>query len=394
MGNIKKEKTILFLGAGKDQLPAIEYARFKHKVITADNRPNNPGHLLADETYNIDTYDSQSLLRLAREKNVSAISCFASDPGVKSASIITEALGLRGNNRNSVEILNNKKKFRNFFKDKGFFTPKCFISSHLEDLISFYPGGKYIMKPVDANASWGVFIINSIKDITQNFHKAMNFSKQKEVIIEEFIEPAGHLLQGEGFVIDGVLELALFGDTLFSELNPFLIYMVVFQRQIQSHVFSREHNLVQDAITLSGLSLGGVNVEIIRDDLDRLFLVELAPRSGGFLLPELIYHSVGVNLAKIYIDYLLGENCEIKPRKEQFEFIVWFTLHVIKEKKYAGFSLPDGFKGKVLSCHEFVKKGDIIYPFTDASRAIGILIVGTNYKSDIDLLRFYFPRNL
>ena len=47
-------KTIAFLGAGGTQTSPIEYAKNKgYKVITFDNIPSNPGHVLSDMSYNI-----------------------------------------------------------------------------------------------------------------------------------------------------------------------------------------------------------------------------------------------------------------------------------------------------------------------------------------------------
>ena len=56
-------KKILFLGAAPSQIPPIEYAKSQgYYVITCDYLPENPGHKLADEYYNVSTTDKEAVL--------------------------------------------------------------------------------------------------------------------------------------------------------------------------------------------------------------------------------------------------------------------------------------------------------------------------------------------
>lgn len=56
-------KKILFLGAAPTQMPPLRYAREQgHHVITCDYLPENPGHALAHESYNISTTDKDAVL--------------------------------------------------------------------------------------------------------------------------------------------------------------------------------------------------------------------------------------------------------------------------------------------------------------------------------------------
>ena len=66
-------KKILFLGAAPTQMPPLRYAREQgHHVITCDYLPENPGHALANESYNVSTTDKEAILDLAQRKRIDA----------------------------------------------------------------------------------------------------------------------------------------------------------------------------------------------------------------------------------------------------------------------------------------------------------------------------------
>lgn len=61
----------LFLGGAYAQIPIIREAKQRGiYIITCDYLPNNPGHQLADEYYNISTTDVEKVLQLAKDKQV------------------------------------------------------------------------------------------------------------------------------------------------------------------------------------------------------------------------------------------------------------------------------------------------------------------------------------
>lgn len=61
------QKRVLFLGGAYAQIPIIQEAKNRGwYIITCDYLPDNPGHKLADEYYNVSTTDFQGVLELAK----------------------------------------------------------------------------------------------------------------------------------------------------------------------------------------------------------------------------------------------------------------------------------------------------------------------------------------
>ncbi|MFO7841296.1 MAG: hypothetical protein R6V48_03935, partial [Fidelibacterota bacterium] len=120
------KKRVLFLGAAYAQMPIIREAKNRGwYVITCDYLPDNPGHKLADEYYNVSTTDFEGVLYLAKKVKPDFVLAYASDPAAPTAAWVSEQLGLPNNNYKSVQLLSEKDLFRKFLAQNGFNTPKA-----------------------------------------------------------------------------------------------------------------------------------------------------------------------------------------------------------------------------------------------------------------------------
>ena len=110
-----KQKKLMLLGGIRYLLPVIEVA---HKlgayVITADYLPDNIAHKYSDEYVNVSIIDREAVLKVAQEKQIDGILSFGVDPGVVTAAYVADKMGLAFPPLESVEILQNKDKFRDF----------------------------------------------------------------------------------------------------------------------------------------------------------------------------------------------------------------------------------------------------------------------------------------
>ena len=118
------QKKLMLLGGIRYLLPVIDAA---HKlgayVITADYLPDNIAHKYSDEYVNVSIIDRDAVLKVAQEKQIGGILSFGVDPGVVTAACVAEKMGLPSPPLKSVEILQNKDKFRDFLQTNGFNCP-------------------------------------------------------------------------------------------------------------------------------------------------------------------------------------------------------------------------------------------------------------------------------
>ena len=117
-----RQKKLMLLGGLRYLLPVIEAA---HKlgiyVITVDYIPTNIAHQYSDEYHNVSIVDKDAVLKLAQELHIDGIMSFAVDPGVMTAAYVQEQMHLPAfGPYDSVCILQNKDRFRQFLTQNGF----------------------------------------------------------------------------------------------------------------------------------------------------------------------------------------------------------------------------------------------------------------------------------
>ena len=118
-------KKLLLLGGSRYLLPVIREAKaLGCHTITCDYLPDNFAHKYSDEYHNVSIIEKDKVLALAKELEVDGIMSFACDPGVTTAAYVAEKLGLPSCGPwDSVEILQNKNRFRGFLREHGFNVP-------------------------------------------------------------------------------------------------------------------------------------------------------------------------------------------------------------------------------------------------------------------------------
>ena len=117
-----KGKKLLLLGGLQYLLPVIEEAHnLGVYVITADYLPGNIAHKYSDEYCNVSIIEKDAVLEAAKRLKVDGIMSFACDPGVVTAAYVAEQMGLPScGSYESVSILQNKGRFREFLTKNGF----------------------------------------------------------------------------------------------------------------------------------------------------------------------------------------------------------------------------------------------------------------------------------
>ena len=97
-----------------------------HRVITLDNRPENPGHREADKSYNIDTTDLDAVLEVARREHIGGVIAACTDVAVPTAAFVARELHLVGPPLDSARIVCSKIRFREFLGKHDFPVPRNF----------------------------------------------------------------------------------------------------------------------------------------------------------------------------------------------------------------------------------------------------------------------------
>lgn len=384
-------KKILLLGGSKQQVIAIETAKkLDYYTILCDFLDDNPGQYVADKFYLESTTDKETILKIAKEENINGILAYASDPAAPTAAYVAEKLGLPGNPYKSVELLCNKDLYREFLKANGFCTPKAKAYSNIvdakKDLLNNEFKYPVIVKPVDSSGSKGIGKINNCNDIQNKLEEAINYSKVKRIIIEEYVEKIGYQIAGDGLSIDGKLVFDCFGDDHFNlnNTNPFVPISASFPSTMSKEILDKVRKEIQRLLSLLNMKTCTYNFDIRVDKNNNVYLMEIAPRSGGNYIPQIIKYATGVDLVEYSIKAAMGEKitCNYAEPKECYAY-------------YAVNSSKDGIldnvvinnqviKNNILDNYIGVKKGEKISKFVSSNKTLGCLIMKFASKEQME----------
>ena len=383
-------KKILLLGGSQQQIIAIETAKkLGYYTVLCDYLNDNPGQYVADKFYLESTTDKDKILEIAKQEEIDGILAYASDPAAPTAAYVAEKMGLPGNPFKSVEILCNKDLYRKFLKENGFNTPKAKgyenLSEANNDILNGFYNFPVIVKPVDSSGSKGINLIDDVDKIEDKLEYAMSFSKIKRIIIEEYIEKQGYQIAGDGLSIDGKFVFDCFGDDHFnsSNINPFVPVSASFPCTTSNEMLDKVRYEIQRLISLLDIKTCTFNFDIRVDKNGNVFLMEIAPRSGGNYIPQIVKYSTDVDLVECSIKAAMGDRI-IYNYSKQKGYYAYYALNASKEGILNNINIKDDvIKNNILNNYIVAKKGDRISKFVSSNKTLGCLIMKFDSKEQM-----------
>ena len=377
-----KQKKLMLLGGIRYLLPVIKAAHEQgYYVITADYIPDNIAHKYSDEYVNVSIIDKKAVLKVAQEKQIDGIMSFGVDPGVVSASYVQNKMGLPSFGPfESVEILQNKDKFRAFLASNGFNVPQAkgfdSIDAAMNEMY-WYPW-PVIVKPTDAAGSKGVTRVDRPEDLKAALEYAMEHSISGHIIVEEFIEKAGCSSDTDSMSVDGKLVFTSFCAQRFDDnaTNPYTpaaySWPSTFTKEQEDYLKSE----IQRLITLLGLKTVVYNIETRIGTNGKPYIMELTPRGGGNRLCEMLRYATGVDMITAITRAIVGdpmlEPIEQKPYNGHWAEII---LHADKSGVFNHLDISKELPAEIIEEDLWVKQGDKVESFEGANNAIGTLVL-------------------
>jgi len=377
-----KQKKLMLLGGLRYLKPVIDAAHKQgYYVITADYLPNNIAHKWSDEYCNVSIIDKEAILKEAQRLQIDGIMSFACDPGVVAASYVQNKMGLPSFGPfESVEILQNKDKFRAFLAKNGFNVPQAkgfdSIEAAMEE-IYWYPW-PVIVKPTDAAGSKGVTRVDKAEDLQPALEYAMEHSISGHIIVEEFIDKQGCSSDTDSFSEDGKLKFVSFCAQRFDAdaTNPYTpaaySWPSTFTKEQEEYLTSE----IQRLITLLNLKTVVYNIEVRVAPNGKPYIMELTPRGGGNRLCEMLRYATGVDMITAITRAMVGdpilEPIEQKPYNGHWAEII---LHADKDGVFDHLEINKDLPAEVVEEDLWVEKGDKVESFEGANNAIGTLVL-------------------
>ncbi|MCQ1538195.1 ATP-grasp domain-containing protein [Methanocalculus taiwanensis] len=321
--------SILIIGAGPNQLPAIRMARERgYRVVATDMDPDAEGFALADEFGIVSTRDVAATVEFARHSAmkhpISGVMTMASESAMTVAAV-ADALGLPGLPPVAAENATNKVKRQLLFKKHGILSPRFAIAHDAHDACkkSEELGYPVVVKPADSAGSRGVQKVENSKQMEDAVVEIRTISTITEILIEEFLTGTEHSI--EGVVLNGNVIWAGLSDRNYDKKEIYPPYFLedgdTMPTSLDPDIVRAVEEAATKAVHALGITWGPVKGDILIDDTKGIRILEMAARlSGDYFCYETIPLHNGINLLEIVMDMSMGypiEREKLTPKYNQ-----------------------------------------------------------------------------
>lgn len=370
-------KKLLLLGGSSQQVIAIETAkRLGLYTVLCDYLPDNPGQYHADKFYQESTTDKDKILQIAREEKIDYIIAYASDPAAPTAAYVAEKMGLPTNPYRAVETLCNKDIFRKFLSSHGFNTPKAVGYKSKEEAIADIESFTLpiIIKPVDSSGSKGATVLRDLHGLDTAIDFGFSFSRGHRIIIEEFIEKKHpYLIGGDIFVSDGkVIQWGLMNCHRDPSVNLLVPVGKSYPPLLDDSDLDAVQDTLQRLVTELGIRFGPMNVELIVDANNRVFPIDIGPRSGGNMIPDLLGMIFNCDVVEMSVRGAMGESVGSEIAAG-IPYYATLNLHSSRKGVLERIEFSNELEKYIIRKNIYKKPGDDVNFFSNAANALGIV---------------------
>jgi biotin carboxylase len=308
-------QTLLMLGAGREQMLAIEEAqRLGLRVVACDQNPEAPGLALADVHAVGDIHDADLMTEIGRENGVSGVFAHAVEiPDVVAE--VARRLGLPGLDPEVAIRATNKVARITRLAADGIPCARFSVAHSEPDLIGAARdiGYPLVLKPADNAGARGVLLVVSDEELVPAYREALRYSRGTEVLLDEVLD--GPQVSTESVVYQGVVHTFAFADRNYDGSEEFSPYFVedginfpsILPEATQAAIYS----LVERTIASLGIDMGAAKGDVIvHNGVPKI--IEMAARtSGGWFGAGSIPIATGANMLRPLLQMAVGDEPDL-----------------------------------------------------------------------------------
>jgi biotin carboxylase len=309
-------KTLLALGAGRLNLPALREMSKIAYVIALDRKPHETIDEHSLKTVSLDFSDQEALYDFAKQQTLDGVYPF-SDHAIRPAARLVTALGLEGLEGDVAENFLDKSRMRELWAKTGLSQPEFAIVQDLKTAIKVagkigYPA---IIKPGSSGGGGrGVFRVDSIEDLIEKYPLvAKENIYSNNIILEKFIQGVESSLEMIFVKKRGYL-IALSTKTKRATQNKSQVATeIVYPAELPETIADKIVNLCSDAAIALGIDSGIAHFEVITNSDGSPYLVEVGGRAGGgHTFHPIASHVSGLNYPSVVANLYLKNYEEVE----------------------------------------------------------------------------------
>lgn len=390
--NKYNDKTILIIGAGLLQVPAIKTANSMGlTTVVTDYNKEAPGMKIADFPIVVSTRDIEGTVRVIKEfysrQKIDGAITVGTDASM-TVSAVANALGLPGIKYENAIAASNKIKMRERFREYNVAIPdfyKCWSFEDLKNAVKNL-GFPFVLKPADNMGARGVMKVESEANLESAFLNAKNGSPSGELIAEEYMD--GPELSIDALIYNGEIFITGIADRII-EREP---YFIETGHALPSALPEKEINDGVDVFK-RGIKALGIDIGAAKGDIkitkNGAKVGEIAARlSGGFMSAYTFPYATGINVIQNALDIALGNPpSSLVPTKKCYsiEQAIIPAPGIVKE--ILGVEEALALEG-VKNVFFHVKEGDeVVIPKSNVEKAGNFIVVRDTREEAWEVVR-------
>lgn len=303
-------KKLLMLGTSNGSCAMIRKAKERgiYTIVTDYSEPEkSKGKLIADEYWMISTADVEQLEKKCREEHIDGIVCGVSEFNLDRVIELTERLGLQCYcNPEAWKYSRNKYDFKQLCKKTGVRTAEDYYVSNpptKEELSQIkYP---VVVKAINLCSNRGMSYCYNEEELLKGCEYARKLSGNDTIIVERMLQ--GQQLSALYVMAEGEISLLSFESMNHQPGEPRNCYTVTTTESKYLYRFLREMNDgIIGLLKQAGCREGFGWVEIIVDQDDKMYLLEMGYRLAGDQIQDTLKKIRNFDVHQWIFDYALG----------------------------------------------------------------------------------------
>lgn len=319
-------KKALVLAGGIAQVELIKELKSRgYKVALADMNPQCVAAKHADDFFEVSAMDIEGIKSLAKEQRFDMVLTACADQILVAEVEVCAALGLRTYlDVETTHQVSDKHFMKEVFVKNGIPTSRYVVLESFEaETISGlnYP---LVVKPVDAYSARGVRRCNNIEEVKEFLADAIQISRTKTAIVEEFVE--GEELTVEAFVVNGKATVLCIGCKNKLKNGRFVLSGSLYPAGISAELTEEIKATTQKIADAFHLVDSPININMITDGKHG-YVLEFCARTGGFVKYEITRIMSGFDPIKAIVDMHEGVEPKIGELKAENKYLMTCYLY-------------------------------------------------------------------
>lgn len=278
-------KRLMILGTNEYQNPVIVRAKeLGYETHVYGLQRGEIGEKTADFFHPVDVCDFERMWEEVEKLNPCGIVSICSELVLHTMNYLLRRRGIPCNSEWTETISTNKYLMRQAMKDGSVDSPNFMLITDkmtIKDIYAATTEFTYplICKPVDLSSSRGVFKIENKEGLKEALDYALEWSKKKEVILEEFIE--GPEYSGESIAYQGKYKLLAITEKHTTGAPHFVETGHRQPAQLSEEMKKKVEQTLYKAFAAMKIEYGAIHPEFRITKDRKIYFMEIATRMGG-----------------------------------------------------------------------------------------------------------------